>query len=435
VGVFVVRNLAVEADVTYTRTESRGNLELRRTPLHARLIYSIPATDKAAVLVGGGYVRNIFRANYVETRSGVGGLVGLRYGLGDRFALRFDATGDYIPTAESKFVPPQVAGVEKKKSNFHLGVQAGLSVLLGAKRDGDRDGDGVRNSVDACPDTPAGDAVDARGCSLPKDADGDGVMDPNDRCPATPAGTAVDARGCPRDSDGDGVTDASDKCPNTPAGTAVDASGCPKDSDGDGVADANDRCPNTPAGVAVDATGCPSDADRDGVSDANDVCPATPAGTRVDRYGCPLDSDGDGVTDDKDVCPGTVAGTSVDAKGCPSLFQAGQPLILLGVNFETGKAVLLPESRSILDQVAQSLVENPEVNIEVGGHTDNVGAAAANLRLSEARANAVRDYLIEKGVEAGRLTARGYGEGKPVADNTTAFGRAANRRVELSRTN
>jgi outer membrane protein OmpA-like peptidoglycan-associated protein len=435
VGVFVVRSLAVEADVTYTRTESRGNLELRRTPLHARLIYSIPATDKAAVLVGGGYVRNIFRANYVETRSGVGGLVGLRYGLGDRFALRFDATGDYIPTAESKFVPPQVAGVEKKKSNFHLGVQAGLSVLLGAKRDGDRDGDGVRNSVDACPDTPAGDAVDARGCSLPKDADGDGVMDPNDRCPATPAGTAVDARGCPRDSDGDGVTDASDKCPNTPAGTAVDASGCPKDSDGDGVADANDRCPNTPAGVAVDATGCPSDADRDGVSDANDVCPATPAGTRVDRYGCPLDSDGDGVTDDKDVCPGTVAGTSVDAKGCPSLFQAGQPLILLGVNFETGKAVLLPESRSILDQVAQSLVENPEVNIEVGGHTDNVGAAAANLRLSEARANAVRDYLIEKGVEAGRLTARGYGEEKPVADNTTAFGRAANRRVELSRTN
>jgi len=125
----------------------------------------------------------------------------------------------------------------------------------------------------------------------------------------------------------------------------------------------------------------------------------------------------------------------VDAKGCTSLFQAGRPLILLGVNFETGRAVLLPESQSILDQVAQSLADNPDVNIEVGGHTDNVGAAAANLRLSQARANAVREYLIEKGVDAGRLTARGYGEEKPMADDATAFGRAANRRVELSRTN
>ena len=133
--------------------------------------------------------------------------------------------------------------------------------------------------------------------------------------------------------------------------------------------------------------------------------------------------------------PATVAGTSVDAKGCTSLFQAGTPLILSGVNFETGKAILLPESQGILDQVAQSLVDNPDVNVEVGGYTDNTGRTATNVRLSEARANAVRDYMIEKGVDGGRITAKGYGQENPVADNATAAGRAANRRVELSRTN
>ena len=435
-GVFLVRNLALEGDVTYTRTKSEGGLELRHTPLHARLIYNIPVHEKAAVLVGAGYVRNLFRANYRETESGFGGLLGVRYGLGSLLALRLDATGDYIWEAESRFAsPPQVPGVEYKKSNFHLGGQAGLSLLLGARRDGDRDGDGVKNSLDACPATPAGDAVDGKGCSLPKDADGDGIANANDRCPNTPAGTAVDASGCPRDSDGDGVANAADQCPNTPARTAVDPNGCPKDSDGDGVADAADKCPNTPAGTAVDATGCTSDSDRDGVSDARDLCPGTPAGTKVDRFGCAPDADGDGVTDDRDQCPATVAGLSVDPKGCPSAFQAGEPLTLVGVNFQTGKAVLLPASQGILDQVAHSLIDNPDVNVEVGGHTDALGSEAANLRLSQARADAVREYLIGKGVDAGRITAMGYGEGTPVADNATAAGRGTNRRVELNRTN
>lgn len=408
-GVFVVRNLALEGDVTYTRTKSDGGLELRHTPIHARLIYNVPVAEKTAVLVGAGYVRNLFRASYRETEDGIGGLLGVRFGLSDLFSLRLDATGDYIWEAESRFVPPQVPGVEKKKSNFHLGGQVGLSLLLGGKRDGDRDGDGVKNSVDACPDTPAGDPVDARGCSLPKDADGDGVLNANDQCPNTPAGDAVDAKGC----------------------------SLPKDADGDGVADPNDRCPNTPAGTVVDASGCPkvTDADRDGVSDDRDLCPDTPAGTTVDRFGCARDADGDGVTDDRDQCPATIAGLSVDSKGCPSAFQAGTPLTLVGVNFQTGKAVLLPASQGILDQVAQSLIDNPDVNVEVGGHTDSQGAEAANLRLSQARANAVREFLIGKGVDGGRITAMGYGESKPVESNTTANGRAANRRVELNRTN
>lgn len=134
-GVFVVPNLAVEADVTYTRTKTQGDLDVRRTPVHLRLVYNRPVSDKATALVGAGYVRNIFRANYRETSSGVAGLLGVRFGLGNRFAVRVDATGDYIPTAESRFVPPQVAGVEKKKSNFHLGLEAGLSLLLRANRE------------------------------------------------------------------------------------------------------------------------------------------------------------------------------------------------------------------------------------------------------------------------------------------------------------
>lgn len=409
VGVFVVRNLALEGDVTYTRTKSETGLELRHTPVHARLIYNVPVGERAAFLVGAGYVRNIFRANYRETEDGIGGLLGVRFGLSDMLALRLDATGDYIWEAESRFAPTQVPGIERKKSNFHLGGQAGLSLLLGGKRDGDSDGDGVKNSVDACPGTPAGDAVDARGCSLPKDADGDGVLDANDRCANTPAGDKVDARGCtlPKDADGDGVVDANDKCPNTPAGTAVDANGCPR----------------------------VTDTDRDGVSDDRDLCPDTPAGTKVDRFGCAMDADGDGVTDDRDQCPATIAGLTVDPKGCPSAFQVGTPLVLVGVNFQTGKAVILPVSQGVLDQVAQSLVDNPDVNVEVGGHTDSQGSEAANLRLSQARADAVRQYLIGKGVAAARITAKGYGEGSPVADNTTAAGRAANRRVELNRTN
>ncbi|HXI20066.1 MAG TPA: OmpA family protein, partial [Gemmatimonadales bacterium] len=235
------------------------------------------------------------------------------------------------------------------------------------------------------------------------DSDHDGVIDRDDRCPDTPVGAAVDAAGCPRDSDGDGVIDRDDKCPNTPAGTPVDAAGCPRDSDGDGVVDTLDRCPNTPAGTEVDATGCPVDSDHDGVIDANDKCPGTPAGTRV------------------------------DATGCPELFERGTTLVLQGVNFDVGKVTLRPESRAILDRVAASLVANPTVRVEVGGHTSSTGSRALNLRLSRARADAVRNYLIARGVPASQLTARGYGPDKPVAANGTAAGRAANRRVELTK--
>jgi outer membrane protein OmpA-like peptidoglycan-associated protein len=435
-GVFVVRNLALEADASYTPTYAQAGEFIRAIPLHGRLVYNVPFAGHSALLIGAGYTHQLFRESYRETEKGAGGLIGLRLGTGDVVSIRLDATGDYIFTAESNSLPPQLAGIQQKKSNWHFGGQAGLSLIFGGKRDGDRDKDGVKDSVDQCPNTPAGERVDATGCPLPKDADGDGVTDNLDRCPNTPAGTAVDATGCPRDSDGDGVIDAQDKCPNTPAGTPVDATGCPKDSDGDGVIDAQDKCPNTPAGTAVDATGCPRDSDRDGVIDSLDKCPNTPAGTAVDATGCPQDSDRDGVLNAQDRCPDTPMGAKVDAVGCPALFaEPGKALVLQGVNFQTGKATLLPESQTILDKVAESLNNNPGVAVEVGGHTDSRGTRATNLRLSQARATTVRDYLISKGVDGSRITAKGYGPDQPVASNATATGRAANRRVELTKTN
>ncbi len=436
-GIFVLPNLELEGDASYTATQTKTEVFTRYIPIHARLVYNLPAGEHSAFLIGAGYTHNLFREGYRETEKGAGGLVGLRLGTGDVISIRIDGTLDYIFDPESRFgdATPQI-GLNTADKNWHWGLQAGLSAILGGKRDGDKDKDGVKDSLDQCPNTPLGDQVDANGCSLPKDADGDGVTDNLDRCPNTPAGTPVDAAGCPRDSDGDGVTDLADKCPNTPAGTAVDTTGCPKDSDMDGVADALDKCPNTPAGTPVDAKGCPRDSDGDGVADTLDKCPNTPAGTAVDASGCPSDTDGDGVINANDKCPNTPAGTKVDAVGCTELFTAGgTTLILEGVYFETGKSNIKAESGAVLDRVAESLVANPDVKVEVGGHTDNTGSKATNTRLSQARAKAVMDYLVSKGVSASNLTAVGYGPTKPVADNTTVAGRAANRRVELTKVN
>jgi OOP family OmpA-OmpF porin len=242
----------------------------------------------------------------------------------------------------------------------------------------------------------------------------------------------------PVDSDGDGVVDSLDKCPNTPAGVKVDAQGCPLDSDGDGVPDYLDKCPNTPAGVKVDAQGCPLDSDGDGVPDYLDKCPDTPAGVKVDAQGCPLDSDGDGVPDYLDKCPDTPAGVKVDAQGCPVVAQpepapaaAPKKLVLEGVNFDNDSANLSSQSYAILDRAAATLKEWGEVKVEVAGYTDWVSSDAYNIELSKRRANAVRDYLISKGIDASRLTAMGYGKANPIADNNTPEGRFKNRRVEL----
>ncbi len=328
-------------------------------------------------------------------------------------------------------------GVPDKKDRCANTPRGAIVDANGCPRDSDHDG--VPDGIDRCANTPANTPVDANGC--PRDSDGDGVDDAHDRCPNTPRGTPVDANGCPRDADHDGVPDNLDRCPNTPANTPVDANGCPRDSDNDGVADNLDRCPNTPAGTPVDANGCPRDADGDGVPDNADRCPNTPAGTRVDANGCPLipDEDHDGVPDDRDRCPHTPAGRMVDANGCPlaELPQAGQSLVVRNINFAVGSSRLLASSNHALDDIATSmkamLARTPSARFEVGGYTDNRGVAATNRRLSQARATSVMNYLKGKGVPASALTAVGYGPDSPKAPNTTAAGRAQNRRVEIKR--
>jgi OOP family OmpA-OmpF porin len=206
------------------------------------------------------------------------------------------------------------------------------------------------------------------------------------------------------------VPDGKDKCPDTPKGATVDADGCPKDSDGDGVFDGVDKCPDTPKGAKVDATGCPLDADGDGVPDGIDKCPDTPKGVKVDATGCPLPE-----------------------KAPPLFTPEKKTLVLEGVNFEYDKAALTPGSLAILDKVVPSLHDWPEVRVEIGGHTDSRGSDAYNQKLSESRAASVRDYLVSKGIDASRMTTKGYGESKPIVPNTSDDGRAKNRRVELTR--
>jgi OOP family OmpA-OmpF porin len=248
--------------------------------------------------------------------------------------------------------------------------------------------------------------------------------------------------GRPKDSDGDGVPDKRDACPNTPAGARVDDKGCPFDSDGDGVFDGIDQCPNTPKGATVDAKGCPLDSDGDGVYDGIDQCANTPRGVKVDTRGCPLDSDGDGVNDALDKCPDTPRGTKVGPDGCPlpppvkPLFEEGKKsLVLEGVNFEFNSDRLTAESSSILQRVAESLKSYPATRVEIGGHTDSTGADAYNMKLSQRRAESVRTFLVQNGVNADQLMVKGYGESRPVADNKTEGGRAKNRRVELTKLN
>ncbi len=280
----------------------------------------------------------------------------------------------------------------------------------------------------------------AFGGAPPTDSDGDGVTDKKDKCPDTPRGATVNATGCTSDADGDGVVDGIDTCPNTPKGVKVDAKGCPMDSDGDGVFDGVDQCADTPKGAKVDAKGCPSDGDGDGVWDGIDQCPGTPKGALVDAKGCPTDADGDGVFDGLDKCPGTGASLRVDADGCPievteretELLDTGM-IRLQNVNFETGKSDILPESFPTLDNVGLLLQRWPQLQIEIGGHTDARGTAKANQALSEARAQSVLTYLTGKysGLNAGQFTVKGYGESKPIAPNNNAVNMAKNRRVEF----
>ena len=261
-----------------------------------------------------------------------------------------------------------------------------------------------------------------------KDTDGDGIYDKNDACPEV-AGLA-EFNGCP-DADGDGIKDSDDACPNV-AGLAS-MNGCP-DSDGDGVADKDDMCPNDKGTKAN--KGCP-DTDGDGVLDKDDKCPTT-AGPAANN-GCPWpDTDGDGVLDKDDKCVNEVGPASND--GCPEPVITKEATEV--INF-TAKSILFNSGRSTfkagvtdqLDAIVKVMKEYSKATFVIEGHTDSTGSSALNLKLSEKRAIAVRDYLVENGIDTTRLEAKGFGEGNPIDTNDTRAGRANNRRVEIKVTN
>jgi OOP family OmpA-OmpF porin len=168
----------------------------------------------------------------------------------------------------------------------------------------------------------------------------------------------------------------------------------------------------------------PMDSDGDGVTDDLDRCPNTPIGVKVDSQGCPLDSDGDGVPDYLDKCPNTPKGATVDARGCWTYAAV--------VMYDFNSATIKSEAYPMLDEAVLILKENPEMKVEIDGHTDNKGSAAYNMTLSERRAKSVKKYFVDQGVEAERLTTKGFGLTKPAVSNDTKEGRAKNRRVELT---
>ena len=383
--------------------------------------------------------------------------------------LMLTVATDYIPTSYAKASAEKISLPYKTSG---VNVMFGLAIVAGTnKKNKDKDKDGVWDKLDVCPNTPLNVIVTELGC--PIDTDGDGVADYQDECPLTPSAAYgfIDSVGCPIDSDGDGVPDYRDECPNTPkeAYGYLAVTGCPLDSDGDGVYDYIDQCPNTPAAAyglvdtlgcpidtdgdgvydyldlcpdtpeeargMVDQNGCPLDTDKDGVYDYMDECPETPAVARnfVDSVGCFLDTDGDGVYDYEDQCP-TIAGVKENL-GCPEIKREIRNLLkkaMSGIQFENGKATIKPNSYPILNDIAKIFIDNPTYMVEVQGHTDNVGKYDYNIDLSERRAQAVRTYLINKGVPAERLTAHGYGPDRPIDDNKTKAGRAKNRRVEFN---
>ncbi|UQA55877.1 OmpA family protein [Polyangium aurulentum] len=260
----------------------------------------------------------------------------------------------------------------------------------------------------------------------PGDADGDGYLDPNDGCVNEPEtwNSFKDEDGCPDDpdTDGDGLPNSKDSCVLLPEDKDgyLDDDGCPElDNDLDGILDDADKDPTSGKTCATDpedpdgyedADGCPEpDNDKDTVVDLDDQCPMEPGVVGGDKPGCPKK-------------PSNVIVTEKEIK------------IMQQVHFEFNKDKIRPESFPILDEVASVLKDNPKIRIEIQGHTDNKGSAKLNKDLSERRAASVLKYLVSKGIDATRLTSKGYGMEKPVVPNTTEQNRALNRRVQFVRT-
>ena len=311
------------------------------------------------------------------------------------------------------------------------------------KKNLDSDGDGITDKADACPDNPEDKDgfEDADGCPDP-DNDQDTVLDPMDECP-NQAGPA-DNLGCPLgDKDGDGINDQDDKCPLQAEDFDEDRDqdGCPDvDTDKDGLEDDVDQCPTQAEDIDgfMDEDGCPDiDNDQDGIIDTVDQCPVE-AGL-PQATGCP-DMDGDFIADKDDKCPeeyGVRQPDKPEKNGCPKeykliVIKKDRIEIMQQVHFETAKATIKRSSYPLLAEVADAIKSAELKKVRIEGHTDSDGSEVYNLKLSQARADSVRTHLIEiEGIDSSLLDAIGFGEGRPLAPNTTPSGKAQNRRVEF----
>ena len=408
------------------------------------------------------------KANTKNTFFNVPFGAGVRYDLSRRLTLGLEG---FFRLPFTDYLDGVSQSANSKKNDWYYTGMLNLGYRLNYNRDGDKDG--VADEDDACPDEPG--IPGGKGCP---DQDGDGVIDRLDTCPAEKGTVALN--GCP-DRDGDRIADKDDACPDQAGDAAYN--GCP-DRDGDGIVDAKDECPDAKGTIAFN--GCP-DTDGDGIADKYDACPKE-RGTKADN-GCPavaavvtnvaptapttsvvrndgmvispdavvtgtfIDNasvvksedviiktdrvvmgEGTGVIPSNAVYKGTIDGgsstvttSSVITTTETAVFEEA----LYGIEFETGSAIIKTSSYGILNRV-YDVMNRSSLNYEISGHTDNVGNADANIRLSESRAKAVYTYLVKKGIVGGRLIPRGYGDTNPVSDNGTTAGRAKNRRVQFN---
>ena len=388
-GFYLLRHLELEANGVYTPTRLRPettNEDVRVWRFNGSLHYDIPLSDHAAFILGGGYTYNKYQLraggvnNDMGHETGPSGLVGFRFGLGSVVSIRIDGTFDYFSSPDSLLTYPQV------DKDYHYGVQAGLAFLFGNRGEGYKSGTA--------------------------DADGDGVNDSADQCPGTPKGTQVNSSGCPLVA-------------------AVNADSIRMAAQADSMR-MKMHADSVAAAARADSLRMAQEA---AVQAAKDSAEAA-AKANADRIAALEDS------------LRTARGAALRASLRDSLNAArmrdslrvlmatpNAKLVLAGVNFATNTSTLTQSSRFILDEVAKSLVDNPDVRVEVSGHTDNTGSRALNVRLSQARAESVKQYLVDHGVAADRMEAKGYAWDRPVATNKTAAGRAMNRRTELDRLN
>ncbi len=440
---FDLNLLATKGTIGYSRPSGSFNQNVSTAGMNFRFHLLGPSSVvRPFLFIGGGFLLfdkniNITSKNVDYAAPSCG--AGINFQLAPSVMLNIQENYIYS-SADNR--DGKISGVNDAYL-FHL---IGISFNFGNKKD--EDADGVADRLDKCSNTPKALPVDKQGCPIDQDKDGvadyldacpdqfgfaalkgcpdhdqDGIADKEDECPD--ASGTVALMGCP-DKDGDAIADKDDRCPD--AAGFPNLKGCP-DKDADGVPDIDDRCADTKAMYKVDLNGCPKDDDNDGVLNEEDACP-TLAGI-LSLKGCP-DTDGDGVADNEDHCP-KVIGTIAN-KGCPELTKEdAKAITTIGSKlfFETNSAKLLTASFVQLDELVKILQRYEAANLQIGGHTDNQGDDTYNLTLSQQRTETVKNYLMGKGIMESRLTAIGYGETQPLADNATALGRAKNRRVEL----